>query len=190
MHRIPARKFAPALLLLAGLLPPLSHATTQLVSFNVLNASATLPTPFLSGDVLRLDTLVTTQVGPLLQTINFTVGAGVGHFVGEASWEVSTATSTLPRLIGVNIDIFNAASVLVASDSFTSTVSGFAHSIISDPLTPLTPGAYRLVATGTGVRDSSLDISIGMIPVPEAPSIAMMFAGIGVLGYVALRRRR
>ena len=187
MRRVPLKTFAPALLLLAGLSPQLGHATTQLVSFNVLNATATLPTPFASGDVLRLDTLVTTQIGALLQTINFTVGAGVGSFDGEASWEVSTATSTLPRLIGVNIDIFNAASVLVASDTFTSTVSGFAHSIISGPLPP---GAYRLVATGTGVRDSSLDISIGMIAVPEAPSLAMMFAGIGVLGYVALRRRR
>ena len=174
---------APLALLIAATFAQQAQAATQAVSLNVLNAAVTLPTPLLAGDNLRLDTLVTTQVGALLQTITFTVGAGVCSFSGQAAWEVSTAAGTGPRLIGVNLDVFNASNVLVASDTFAATSSGFATSSFAS--TVISPGVYRLVATGTGVGDSSLDVTLSFAPVPEPGTLAMLLAGLGVVGLLA-----
>jgi len=178
--------WAPAALVACMLAAPAAHAATQLVTFNVLNASVTLPTPLLSGDVLRMDTFVSGQTGALLQTINFTVGGGVGSLSGEAAWEISTAAGPGPRLTGVNIDIFNnATNTLVTSDTLAGTLGGFAVSTFSSAIGP---GSYRLVATGTGVRESSLDVSLIFAPVPEPEVYAMLLAGLGVVGLLARRR--
>jgi PEP-CTERM motif len=160
-----------------------AQARTQPVTFNLLAASGTVSTPFQAGDVLRLDTLVTTETGPLLQSITFSVASGVSAFTGEAAWEISTATGTGPRLVGVNIDIFNSSNALVASDSFVGTLGGFAHSSFASAIGP---GTYRLVATGTGVRDSSLDVTLAFA-VPEPETYALMLGGL--VGLAALRRR-
>lgn len=66
-------------------------------------------------------------------------------------------------------------------------LGGFAHSTF-DSL--IGPGTYRMVATGTGVRDSSLDVTLSFIQaIPEPESLALMLAGLGVIGFVAGRRR-
>jgi hypothetical protein len=186
---IPSRiaSWWPAIALGACAVSHPAHAVTQPVTFNVLNASATLSSPFLGGDNLRLDTLVTTQAGALLQTITFTLGAGVSGFTGEAAWEISTATGTAPRLTGVNIDLFDASNVLVASDTFAGTLGGFAHSTFAGPIGP---GTYKVVATGTGVRDSSLDLTLSFTSaVPEPQTLSLMLAGIGIAGLSSLRAR-
>lgn len=161
-------------------------ADTQVVTFNVLNASATLTTPFSNGDNLRLNTLVTTETGSLLQTITFTVDGSASVLNGAAAWEVGTADGIGPRLIGVNLDIFNATTnALVASDSFAGVLAGFATSTFAN--TVIGPGTYRLVASGTAVRDASLDVTVSFIPEPG--TYAMMLAGLGVVGLMVRRRQ-
>jgi hypothetical protein len=165
-----------------------AQATTQSVDFNVLQASATLPTPLMAGDVLHLNTLVTTAVGALNQSITFSVASGVDSLLGEAVWEISTAAGTAPRLLGVNIDIFDSTNTLVTSDTFTGTLGGFA---ISNLAGAIGPGTYHLLATGTGVRDSSLDVSLtfaSVTPVPEPGSWGLMVMGVGAIS--AFMRRR
>lgn len=176
----------PIALATATVLAAPAQATTQLVSFNTLNASTTLAVPFAGGDVLRLNTY-SSQIGALLQTITFSVGAGVGSLSGQASWEIDTATGTGPRLIGVNIDVFDPFNSLVVSDTGVVVANGFASSTFA--ITALDPGTYRVVATGTGVRDSSLDATLKFAAaVPEPGTYGLMLAGLGALVFATKRR--
>ena len=179
-------ELASAVLVGAVLLAAPAQATTQVISFNTLNASTTLAVPFAVGDVLRLNTY-STQVGALLQTVTFSVAAGVSSLSGQASWEIDTATGTGPRVTGVNIDVFDALNALVVSDTGVVVANGFATS--SFAATALGPGAYRLVATGTGVRDASLDTTLKFAAaVPEPRTYGLMLAGLGVLVFMTKRR--
>lgn len=192
MHRLPSpvsllsKPTAAVVLAAAALCAGSAQAVTQTVNFNVLNASATLPTPLAAGDVLHLNTLVTGAVGALSQTITFSLASGVASLTGQAVWEISTATGTAPRLIGVNIDIFDASNTLVTSDTVAGTLGGFAVSTFASAIGP---GTYRMVATGTGVRDSSLDVSLSFAPVPEPGQWALMVVGLGAIGAFVRRRR-
>ena len=186
MTRTARSQIVPLSLLLCAAWGQQAQAATQVVTFNQLNASTTLAVPFLANDVLRLNTY-TSQAGALLQTVSFTLGAGVGSLGGQASWEIDSASGTGPRLIGVNIDVFDAFNLLVASDSGVVTSNGFATSTFAN--TVLGPGLYRMVATGTGVRDSSLDVTLKFAsPVPELATYQMLLAGLGVFGLLARRR--
>lgn len=161
-----------------------AHATTRVVEFNVLNATATLTTPFLSGDTLTLDTVVTQETGALSQSITFSLGTGVTGLVGRAAWEISTTTGPGPRLVGVNVDIFDAGNSLVFSDTSVGVLGGFAISSLNGAIGP---GTYRLVVTGTAVRDAVLDLSVSAVPEPR--TAGLLLAGLGVVGLLARRRR-
>lgn len=162
-----------------------SGATTLPVFFNTLTASATVATPLNGGDTLFVDTLVTTEVGALLQSVTFTLSAGVVSFFGAAAWEVTPVAIGGPRLIGVNIDIFDSSNVLLYTDNFQGLLGSFAVSSFAGPIGP---GTYTMIATGTGVTASSLDISLTFAAVPE-PSVLLLSAA-GLAGLAALGRRR
>lgn len=170
-----------------GALAPGAGATTLPVTFNYLTESATIKTPFAAGDTLLLDTLVTSETGPLTQIVTFSVGASVASAVGSAVWAISTAAGPGPRLTGVNIDVLNSSNALVFSDTFTPpNVAGFAHSVLSGSIGP---GTYTLKVTGTGVRESSLDVSLSFVSaVPEPHTLALMLSGVAAVGFVVRRR--
>lgn len=160
-----------------------AQATTRVVEFNLLTASGTINTPFLFGDTLILDTLVTMEAGALTQIITFTVGAGVTALIGQAAWEISTAAGPGPRLVSVNIDIFNAGNNLVTSDTNVVVANRFATSSFASAIGP---GTYTLKATGNAVRDASLDVAISFVPEPS--TYGMLLAGLGVVALLARRR--
>jgi hypothetical protein len=141
---------------------PLQGATTNLKTafFTTLQDTRTIATTVLPGETLLVDTLVTTQTGPLAHTVNFTPAAGIDRFSGDLVWMVAPAVGTGPRLIGVNVDVIDANGMLVASDAFSGTLSGFAHSTLTGTLGV---GAHRIVVTGTGERDAALSLSLSLI---------------------------
>lgn len=163
-------------------------STTQVVNVNSLNFSDTLATPLNAADGLIIDTVVTGSTGPLSQSITFTVGADVGGAFGFAAWQVSPGKDVGPRLVGVNIDVLDSSNTLVASDTFDGVLGGFALSTLKDfPLLP--GGTYKLVATGNGIRDTVLDISLNFAPIPEPATLTMLLGGLGLVGFALVRRR-
>lgn len=155
-------------------------ATTQVVTFDRLTESAVVGPVLGAGDTLFLNTLVTQEVGALTQSITFSVGSSVS-FEGFGTWEVTSATSTGPRLVGVDINVGG------FSDVFVPPVVGFARSTLAGVLAP---GTYTLLATGTGVRDSSLDVSVTFAAVPEPEIYGMLLAGLGLVAFVRLCRKQ
>jgi PEP-CTERM motif len=165
---------------------PVADAPT--VFFSKLSDTRTV-TPILSpGETLNVDSLVTTETGPLSQTVAFTVGPGADGITGLADWLVSTADGPGPRLIEVGIDVFDASNVLVGTDTNVTVVNGVASSAFDFSLAP---GDYKLVATGVGLRDSSLDIALSVTgsAVPEPPTRLLLLMGALAAGAMFVRRR-
>jgi hypothetical protein len=170
---------------LAALLAQPAFSATQSVHYANLTDSAVFATPVTPGDNVFVDTF-TTERGSLRQSTTFTLDSEA-DFNGLAGWIIDTADGQGPRIIGVNIDIFDASDILVASDDFVGVFGGFAHSRFHSSLNP---GTYTLVATGNVVRDASLDISLSFTtPVPEPAAYGMLLSGLGALAMLARQRR-
>ncbi len=159
-------------------------ALTLPVTYNYLTASTIVQTPFNPDDTLFVDTLVTTEIGPLLQATVFTVGPDVTGVTAFAVWESTSASGATPRLVDVNIDVLDSNNVVVFTDTFQGVLAGFAHGTFAGPIAP---GTYSLIATGDAVRTASLDISLTFIPEPG--TFLMLLSGLGVLGITARRAR-
>jgi hypothetical protein len=177
-------RWAGATALVALMAGP-AFADTQTVHYGNLAANAVVAPMLDPGDNLFIETF-TTEHGSLSQTTTFTLAESV-DFTGLAGWIIDTADGQGPRLVGVNIDILDGTSTVVASDDFEGVLAGFAHSSF---MGSLGPGTYTLIATGNAVRDASLDISLSfMQAVPEPATYGMLIGGLGVLAMLARRRR-
>ncbi|TWI69237.1 putative secreted protein [Pseudoduganella lurida] len=176
---------ALAALLTVGVSAP-AAADTEYVWYGNLIGTATVQTPLDGGDNLFAESFVTER-GALNQVTTFTLSEYV-DFNGLAGWIVDPPAGQGPRLIGVNLDIVDSSANVVAGDTFTGVLGGFAHSSF---LGSLGPGTYTLVATGNAVRDGAIDISLSFTsPIPEPATYGMLAGGLGVLALVARRRRQ
>jgi hypothetical protein len=157
-------------------------ATSYPVAYAYLNASATVGSTLEDGDSLLVDTLVTTEIGELLQITTFTVGSSVDSVHGVAAWQVSDPNG--PRIVDVDIEIRDAADNLIVSDTFSGLLSEFAHSTLD---AALAPGTYRLIVTGTAERESVVDVSLTFAPEPG--TAFLLLSGLAFTAVAARSRR-
>jgi hypothetical protein len=172
--------------------PPIVAADPTRFAYDTLIGSKVVAAPFATGDSLLLegDSL---ELGALLN--DTVVRLDTGTFSAGVRWVVDTAAGTGSRLIGVNLDLFDAANLLVASDAFEGVANGQASSSLV--ATGLAPGTYRLRMTGTSVRGARYRVALGTEAMPpvvppigvDVPAPATWTCALIGLSMVWLRRR-
>jgi hypothetical protein len=189
------RKFLAALSVVA--ISSFANLSAQASTVNVFIDTPTQTTSagstLFAGDVLVIDGVYNDAGVSVTNTVNFTLGSGVENLEGSVVWQVSTATGTQPRVVGVNVDIFDSTHTLVLSDTFAGVLAGFAASTLD--LTALGPGDYSLVLTGNSIRGVVYDISLAIggtpvVGIPEPSTWAMMILGFAGVGFMTYRRRK
>ena len=141
--------------------------------------NATMPGSFSAGwGVTHL------QAGAFSDTLSFT--GAVGGFFESVLTNISTMTSN-------NIDF---TSVTINGSNFATSRTGlvdlasFSQASVSGPLQVVVNGvAGQGLALGTAISASYGGIA-NVSPVPELETLAMMLAGLGVVGTVGRRRMK
>ena len=160
-----------------------AEAAVYDASFETNIGSQTFTTPMTGADSLAITGLLDNGAGSVLNTIFFTAGPDADRIDLDAAWHVGVAGDAL-RMVGFNLDLFDASDTLVASDSFLGVLGGFAHSTLS--FAGLVEGdAYelRLTANNTNVSHYVLDAKFAAVPLPGALLMfAPALAGLGLFG--------
>jgi hypothetical protein len=165
--------------------PPTAH--DHVFTPTTVLASATAAQPLLPGEALLIEA-ITPADGALAHDFTFVLGSGVDAVALAAAWIVTDGPL---RLIGFNIDLLDATSTLVATDTFQGLlgVSAISRADISG----LTPGqTYTLRVTGNAVGNGAYNLYLTapgtLAPpdeVPEPATVALF--GLGLLGFAATR---
>ncbi len=125
-----------------------------------------------------------TQFGPnavngtFSDTIDFTIAGASNLAAGVGALNFSLGSTPYFGINNLNLTLYNSHNVDLGSGASVS-------------LNDLSGGSYYAVITGKtyGVAGGEYGGAISISAVPEASTLAMMLAGLGLLGYVASRRK-
>lgn len=132
-----------------------------------------------------------TVVGPGQFTFQNTAPAA--SFTDRISFSVLSSSDLVGTISGTSFknftlsafDLYTSSNTLVSTGSFDNLAGKASVGFISD--SGLT-GNYYLLVSGT-TSGGTYNGNISLSPVPEPESYAMMLAGLGLMGFVARRRR-
>lgn len=127
-----------------------------------------------------------TFAGASAITYDFTFSGAPAIDVGLALAELKL--STVRDIEFTSIKLVDANNVVVWSQSPAPNTQTFAG-ISGLTITPSFSLVLEGKVVGTGVIKGSYSLAVAAVPVPEPETYAMMVAGLGLLGYVASRRR-
>jgi len=107
-------------------------------------------------------------------TLNFSVGNSSTDFL-ISSLFASGKAGVKRDIAGLSMSLFNAGGLISTGLDFTA----------------LTSGDYFMKVSGTGVGSSggTYGVDLTVSPVPEAETYSMMLLGLGLMGFIARRRR-
>lgn len=173
-------------------------AVAATIAFSVFAAQAASTTVTDLGLVTTTTTKGTnTTNGSFEDFFNFTVGANAGSILVStaatfANYGVSL--SSLSLYLGTYTTTSSLFGLTPIVSSATPVFSDLGGGIMVDTVATksfsLDPAAtYTLAVNGTSVGDSRYTTIVQLAPVPEPETYAMLLAGLGVMGFVARRRK-
>ena len=164
-----------------------ANAAVYDASFENNVGSQTISTPLTAADALAISGYLDSGAGAVTNITSFSVGAGVGGIELDAVWRSGAAGDAL-RLIGVNIDLLDSTSTVIASDTFSGVLNGFALSTLS--FVGLAAGDYSIRLTGTNENIGQYIIDATFTPVPLPAAILMLAPALAGLGFTGRRSQR
>ena len=151
---------------------------------------------------------VTTSLGPLSTPSSFgfydteLTGAFTDNYVfsvGGSSFSSSVTSATLGSWFNINgltatliqtAAYGNTSGTILAAGSSAGTIPGIVDVSLIAPVN-LTAGSYDLQISGTatGSLGGTYGGNLNLSPVPEPTEGALLLSGMGLLGFIAARRR-
>ncbi len=162
------------------------NLTSTLKTLAAATALAVAPAAFATGFVTSTPSGGTVSAGATWAILS-QAPVAKGPFGDTWALHFDTAVSFAAEVSSIKINGFYAG--LYSSDWSEITA------LPVDEWTPLSlaSGDYFLSVTGTAVKSvlpSAYTISVSAAPVPEPETYALFAAGLGIVGFVASRRRR
>jgi len=125
---------------------------------------------------------VTVAAPSFTDIFNFTAPAGA---VGVSGSVVSVDITPFFNVDNIVIALFDGASNLVASGA-----TGEASQLQNIPVVAGSPYFFEVQGTVTGTAGGFYTFTALAAPIPEPGTYALLLAGLGVVGFIAARRRK
>jgi hypothetical protein len=157
--------------------------------------ASTAETPFKVGKITYFNG--TTAIGStpdsvqLALTLNFADPA-LGAIVSNYTFNIVTTTNTADPDASADYlnlpNAFSTTSFLIGSTTYNVKLVGF-QDIVGDGFLASDDLALHVREGGTASADLFAEVTTQVSGVPEPQNVALMFAGLGLMGFVARRRR-